>query len=172
MDATRSTESSVERQWRSAVQARRRLSRELGRTEQRVSSHVSIVDYRSRGSIRSTLQNEGPSPPATRASIEALPIVEEKSECAICLVEFQVGEKAKEMPCRHRYHSNCINKWLLIHGSCPVCRYRMPRPEETAQMRPLELVTRSNNLHSDEESDFGLDSFLAYYRRRDTYELL
>ncbi|OIT01159.1 e3 ubiquitin-protein ligase ring1 [Nicotiana attenuata] len=73
-------------------------------------------------------QNERPSPPATKASIEALPIiqiVENEGECAICLLEFQVGGKAKEMPCKHRYHSNCINKWLEIHGSCPVCRYKM-----------------------------------------------
>ncbi|KAK4712449.1 hypothetical protein R3W88_006962 [Solanum pinnatisectum] len=62
----------------------------------------------------SHIQNEaGPSPPAAQASIEALPIVkiiEEESECAICLSEFQVGEKAKEMPCKHHYHSNCINR--------------------------------------------------------------
>ncbi|KAH0697613.1 hypothetical protein KY290_015505 [Solanum tuberosum] len=67
-------------------------------------------------------------PPATKASIEKLPDVEivQMSECAICLVEFQVKEKAKEMPCKHRYHSNCINRWLEIHASCPICRYKMP----------------------------------------------
>ncbi|WMV17423.1 hypothetical protein MTR67_010808 [Solanum verrucosum] len=44
-------------------------------------------------------------PPATKASIEKLPDVEivqeeeeQMSECAICLVEFQVREKAKETP--------------------------------------------------------------------------
>lgn len=60
-------------------------------------------------------------PPATKASIEELAVVEivqeeQMSECAICLGEFQVGEKAKEMPCKHRYHSNCINRWLEIHA--------------------------------------------------------
>ncbi|XP_009630475.1 E3 ubiquitin-protein ligase MPSR1-like [Nicotiana tomentosiformis] len=93
----------------------------------------------SRESITSsTVQNlQGPSPPATKASIEALPIVEivqeeeKRTECAICLLEFQVGGKAKEMPCKHRYHPNCIDPWLRVHGSCPVCRYEMPveRPE-------------------------------------------
>ncbi|XP_059298096.1 E3 ubiquitin-protein ligase MPSR1-like [Lycium ferocissimum] len=76
-------------------------------------------------------RTEGPVLPATKASIEALPVVEideaiDLTECAICLLEFQPGGQAKEMPCQHRYHSNCINKWLRIHGSCPVCRYVMP----------------------------------------------
>ncbi|XAR51726.1 hypothetical protein NMG60_11006439 [Bertholletia excelsa] len=74
---------------------------------------------------------EGPLP-ASKASIEAMPavkITEEGLECAICLAEYEVGGEAKEMPCKHRYHSECIEKWLGIHGTCPVCRYKMPVEE-------------------------------------------
>ncbi|CAL5369884.1 unnamed protein product [Camellia sinensis] len=70
--------------------------------------------------------------PASKASIEAMPVVkvvEEGLECAICLGEYEVGGVAKEMPCKHRYHSDCIEKWLGMHGSCPVCRYNMPVEE-------------------------------------------
>ncbi|KAL0377554.1 UNVERIFIED_CONTAM: E3 ubiquitin-protein ligase MP [Sesamum radiatum] len=38
--------------------------------------------------------------------------------------------EVKEMPCRHRFHADCIDKWLGIHGSCPVCRYNMPVVEK------------------------------------------
>lgn len=72
-------------------------------------------------------------PPASKASIEALPAVEIGGDaasadwdCAICLEEWSPGGSAKEMPCRHRFHADCIEKWLGIHGSCPVCRYEMP----------------------------------------------
>ncbi|VFQ72350.1 unnamed protein product [Cuscuta campestris] len=80
--------------------------------------------------IADLLGKEG-RPPASKASIDALRSVEiseggEKSECAICLEEFQV---AREMPCGHRFHKDCIEKWLGIHGSCPVCRYEMPVEE-------------------------------------------
>ncbi|KAH6774533.1 hypothetical protein C2S52_002495 [Perilla frutescens var. hirtella] len=84
--------------------------------------------------LREISTKEGPLP-ATKASIESLPRVrvsEEGMECAICLTEYEVnGEESevKEMPCRHRFHSCCIDKWLGIHGSCPICRFSMPAEE-------------------------------------------
>ncbi|KAL2226145.1 E3 ubiquitin-protein ligase RING1 [Sesamum indicum] len=75
-------------------------------------------------------------PPASKASIDAMASVEivgsenDDDPCVICLEEWEAGEKAKEMPCKHRFHGECIEKWLRIHGSCPVCRYEMPVDEE------------------------------------------
>ncbi|KAK6922017.1 Zinc finger, RING-type [Dillenia turbinata] len=67
-------------------------------------------------------------PPASKSSIESLPKVkiteESDCECSICLEDFVVGEEAKELPCKHRFHCECIDKWLGIHGNCPVCRYK------------------------------------------------
>ena len=79
--------------------------------------------------------NKGGQPPASKESIEAMPSVEVKEgeeggECVVCLEEYGVGAVVKEMPCRHRFHPNCIEKWLGIHGSCPVCRYEMPVEEK------------------------------------------
>ncbi|MCD9644262.1 hypothetical protein HAX54_032443 [Datura stramonium] len=133
----------------------------------RRSSHVSIDSTEARAS-----------PPATHALIESLPIVEivekeEMSECAICLLEFQVGEKAKEMPCKHHYHANCINKWLGMHGSCPVCRYKVPVAVGRDQMRPRESTRRVDTgiiqyldlNDSDEVRDMEIDndSFLGFF---------
>lgn len=73
---------------------------------------------------------DGPSP-ASKASIEAMQSVETKEddECVICMDEFG-GELAKEMPCKHKFHGVCVEKWLKINGSCPVCRYKMPVDED------------------------------------------
>ncbi|PIN04839.1 Anaphase-promoting complex (APC), subunit 11 [Handroanthus impetiginosus] len=74
--------------------------------------------------------------PASKASIESLPrvrISEPDWECAICLAEYEVNDgevEVKEMPCRHKFHSDCIDKWLGIRGSCPVCRFSMPVEEK------------------------------------------
>lgn len=68
-------------------------------------------------------------PPASKASIDEMPIVEIdgcEGECVICLEEWKAEETVKEMPCKHRFHGGCIEKWLGFHGSCPVCRYEMP----------------------------------------------
>ncbi|XP_021629652.2 E3 ubiquitin-protein ligase MPSR1, partial [Manihot esculenta] len=83
------------------------------------------------GSLLRELATKNGQPPASKASIEALPSVEiseigdRDCECVICLEEWELGGLAKEMPCNHRFHAHCINKWLEIHGSCPVCRYTM-----------------------------------------------
>uniref|UniRef100_A0A1J3JAD6 RING-type E3 ubiquitin transferase n=1 Tax=Noccaea caerulescens TaxID=107243 RepID=A0A1J3JAD6_NOCCA len=70
-------------------------------------------------------------PPASKASIDAMPMVDidgcREGECVICLEEWKSEETTvKEMPCKHRFHGGCIEKWLGLHGSCPVCRYEMP----------------------------------------------
>ncbi|KAM3359044.1 E3 ubiquitin-protein ligase MPSR1 [Capsicum galapagoense] len=84
-------------------------------------------------SIVSELIKEG-QPPASKASIEELPTVDvreedEKDECVVCLDEMGVGEVVKEMPCKHRFHGDCVVTWLKSHGSCPICRYKMPEEE-------------------------------------------
>lgn len=77
--------------------------------------------------------NKDDQPPASKASIEAMPSVEigesEDGECVVCLEEWKPGEVVKEMPCKHKFHDECIQNWLVIHGSCPVCRYMMPVDE-------------------------------------------
>lgn len=62
-------------------------------------------------------------------SINSLPLIlyrpsdKELGECSICLGIFVDGDKVKVLPnCRHCYHSECVDKWLTNHSSCPLCR--------------------------------------------------
>ncbi|KAJ3673373.1 hypothetical protein LUZ60_006747 [Juncus effusus] len=86
----------------------------------------------------------GGSPPASKASIDALKTVkkeengEGESACVVCLEGLFEREEeglVKEMPCGHKYHGDCIEKWLRIHGSCPVCRFRMPEEQEAEEKK-------------------------------------
>ncbi|KAM7257855.1 hypothetical protein ACFE04_013596 [Oxalis oulophora] len=47
----------------------------------------------------------------------------EKVSCSVCLQDFQIGETGRSLPhCHHMFHLPCIDKWLLRHASCPICR--------------------------------------------------
>ena len=71
-------------------------------------------------------------PPAAPSSIEAMPTIKIKQEhlrtdlhCPVCKEKFEMGSEAREMPCNHIYHSDCIVPWLVQHNSCPVCRVEL-----------------------------------------------
>ncbi|KAL6576657.1 hypothetical protein OROMI_010933 [Orobanche minor] len=95
-------------------------------------------------------------PPARKEAVEALPdvkIVETAVQCAVCLDECEIGSEVKEMPCRHKFHGECILPWLELHSSCPVCRYRLPCDESEIDLEG----SRNNNISSNEESSRDVD---------------
>ena len=47
--------------------------------------------------------------------------------------EVASGGEAREMPCEHRFHDQCILPWLEMHSSCPVCRHQLPTEEPAAE---------------------------------------
>ncbi|KAG6533926.1 RING-H2 finger protein ATL2-like [Zingiber officinale] len=48
---------------------------------------------------------------------------EEAEDCAVCLSNFEEGEKMRVLPrCAHRFHIDCIDMWFHSHSSCPLCR--------------------------------------------------
>lgn len=45
------------------------------------------------------------------------------TDCPICLGEFIEGEDVRIFPrCNHGFHVKCIDRWLVLHSSCPTCR--------------------------------------------------
>lgn len=75
---------------------------------------------------------QGPAP-ASRSSIDAMPTIRitqrhlrSDSHCPVCKDKFELGSEARQMPCNHLYHSDCIVPWLVQHNSCPVCRQELP----------------------------------------------
>lgn len=82
-------------------------------------------------------------PPASKSAVESMPTVEivaghvtSDSHCAVCKEAFVIGSEAREMPCKHIYHSDCILPWLSLRNSCPVCRHELPA--ESASSLDLE----------------------------------
>jgi hypothetical protein len=43
--------------------------------------------------------------------------------CPICLSEYQPKETLKTIPeCQHCFHAECIDEWLSLNATCPICR--------------------------------------------------
>ncbi|KQJ99294.1 E3 ubiquitin ligase BIG BROTHER-related isoform X2 [Brachypodium distachyon] len=49
-------------------------------------------------------------------------------QCVICRVEFEEGESLVALPCKHSYHSECINQWLQLNKVCPMCSAEVSTP--------------------------------------------
>ncbi|KAE8678448.1 hypothetical protein F3Y22_tig00111409pilonHSYRG00119 [Hibiscus syriacus] len=86
---------------------------------------------RTGGRVSNGEENNRGRVPASKASIEAMRRmkVEGGGDCSICLEEFKEDEEGSEMPCEHVFHSDCVEKWLRMNGSCPICRFLMPAEE-------------------------------------------
>lgn len=72
-------------------------------------------------------------PPASKSAVDSMPVVQigethvvSDAHCAVCKEAFELGSEAREMPCKHIYHSDCILPWLAMRNSCPVCRHELP----------------------------------------------
>lgn len=42
--------------------------------------------------------------------------------CVICIGSYETGQQLRLLPCGHDFHDICIDKWLKVSNSCPVCR--------------------------------------------------
>uniref|UniRef100_A0A0E0KYX0 RING-type E3 ubiquitin transferase n=1 Tax=Oryza punctata TaxID=4537 RepID=A0A0E0KYX0_ORYPU len=70
----------------------------------------------------------GSSSPATATAEDASAAV----QCAVCLGEMEDGELGRLLPaCRHVFHAECIDTWLAVSSTCPVCRTAVGAEDET-----------------------------------------
>ncbi|XP_047338633.1 E3 ubiquitin ligase BIG BROTHER-related-like [Impatiens glandulifera] len=81
-------------------------------------------------------------PPASRTVIENLPsvILTQLDLCAVCKDEINIDGEAKQLPCNHHYHSDCIIPWLGIRNTCPVCRHELPTDDLDYEMRKTRRI--------------------------------
>ncbi|XP_072040041.1 RING finger protein 150-like isoform X2 [Amphiura filiformis] len=42
--------------------------------------------------------------------------------CPICLETYTSSDCIRILPCKHYYHKNCVDQWLIEHRTCPMCK--------------------------------------------------
>ncbi|OVA20720.1 zinc finger protein [Macleaya cordata] len=120
------------------------------------------------------------SSPASKSSVESIPTIKITSSflnsdtilCAVCKDEFLIDVEAKQLPCNHLYHFDCILPWLEQHNSCPVCRFRLPtdEPKRRSRHAGTRVAVRFGNLMDDDDEDdedlFRMGDTLRHIARR------
>ena len=46
---------------------------------------------------------------------------DEDRKCSICLCDIEVGERVRELECRHHFHQPCVDSWMTQRATCPLC---------------------------------------------------
>ena len=121
--------------------------------------------------------NGAGAPPASKEAVSKLKTCkisskekEEKASCSVCTDEYEVEEEVREMPCGHKFHKDCLDPWLKLRNSCPVCRFELPTDDknyekrrkkksgESAENSP-QSGNRNDNMEDDEDfNDQGFPS--------------
>ncbi|XP_001624061.3 E3 ubiquitin-protein ligase ZNRF3 [Nematostella vectensis] len=65
----------------------------------------------------SHIEEDGLSETASLASH----VTEKNPKCVICLEGFKNGQDLRIVPCRHEFHKECVDPWLLSNFTCPLC---------------------------------------------------
>ncbi|KAG5015813.1 E3 ubiquitin-protein ligase RING1 [Glycine max] len=89
--------------------------------------------------------------------------------CAVCKDQITPHAEAKQLPCKHLYHSDCITPWLELHASCPLCRFRLEEEDEEGGDGVMtkirrEIIARLTVLT--EEDFYGLRTTLNHIASR------
>ncbi|XP_061350428.1 RING-H2 finger protein ATL70 [Gastrolobium bilobum] len=67
--------------------------------------------------------------------------------CSICLADYKATDMLRVLPdCEHLFHLKCIDPWLRLHPSCPVCRTSpIPTPLSTPLAEVVPLASRRDS---------------------------
>jgi hypothetical protein len=44
-----------------------------------------------------------------------------RTQCQICLCDYDEGDQVRALPCMHAFHAACTESWLRVRLQCPNC---------------------------------------------------
>ncbi|KAI3811120.1 hypothetical protein L1987_20837 [Smallanthus sonchifolius] len=65
----------------------------------------------------------------------------EDAVCCICLAKYGDDDLLRELPCTHFFHTECVDRWLKINASCPLCKFEI-------ELQPADQTSQDQNLWS------------------------
>ncbi|KAI9258059.1 hypothetical protein BDA99DRAFT_539075 [Phascolomyces articulosus] len=79
------------------------------------------ADHRNTGITVEQIDTCAPQQPFSHEMIATL--IGASEQCHVCLEKFELLENVRILPCKHGFHQECIDKWLMeAQNRCPLCR--------------------------------------------------
>ncbi|CAB4298533.1 unnamed protein product [Prunus armeniaca] len=76
----------------------------------------------------------------SEAKLRMVGSVSAPSCCCICLADFEDKDVLRSVPnCGHFFHQICVDKWLQLHPTCPICR-NSPLDPSAVLVNSVEVV--------------------------------
>ncbi|XVF74217.1 hypothetical protein PTKIN_Ptkin13bG0092800 [Pterospermum kingtungense] len=68
--------------------------------------------------------------------------IRDEADCVVCLSKVCKGEKLRSLPiCHHSFHVDCIDAWLKVRQTCPLCRINVA-PHQNPLISSLVSVAK------------------------------
>ena len=84
----------------------------------------------------------------TSAERTELEEAEDKKCCSICLNDYEDSEVVRVIPdCGHMFHKDCIDEWLRLHPTCPICRTSpLPSQRNSVSLNPPDQADHDTTI--------------------------
>ena len=80
--------------------------------------------------------------------------------CSVCISDYEKGDKLRVLPCKHLFHVDCVDQWLSVNATCPLCRKSIfvDDPEEPDEEAPPEAADVDDDDAAAPAGDDGVDA--------------
>jgi hypothetical protein len=104
------------------------------------------IDEETLDSFPKMLYSQKVCEPFKSAEGKELDEAEDNKCCSICLSDYKESEVVRVIPdCGHMFHMDCIDEWLHVHATCPICR---TSPLPSLRSTPLAQEDPPTTIHS------------------------
>jgi len=74
-------------------------------------------------------------------------------DCAVCLESLITGDKCRLLPiCKHSFHAQCVDTWLLKTPLCPICRSNAHSHSENQVIGNSDYLVAPNSVSRESQT--------------------
>ena len=51
----------------------------------------------------------------------------------MCICDYEDNDRLRVLPCSHVFHADCVDQWLAVNATCPLCRKSIFVPDSDVE---------------------------------------